>query len=165
MTPNWENWPHPPPAAGEGFVMDAVLTPHRSLSQRGFARLLGGFALLNMAISIGFIVSGAYPVVVFLALDVLLLWLAFRMNYKAGLEEERIQVARQYLHVSRRDPRGRFAHWVVSPLWAKVTTDEASVRISSAGKTLLVGGFLSPEEREEFSRALTAAISAAKQPG
>lgn len=165
MTPNWENLPHPPPAAQEGFVMDAVLTPHRSLSQRGFARLLGAFALLNMAVSVGFVLSGAYPVVVFMILDVFLLWLAFRMNYKAGLEEERVKVARQYLYVARRDPRGKSAHWVVSPLWAKVTTDEASVRISSAGKTLLVGGFLSPEEREEFSRALTTALTAAKQPG
>lgn len=164
MTPNWESWPHPPPAASEGLVMDAVLTPHRSLSRRGFARLLGGFALLNMAVSIGFAFSGAYPVVIFMALDVALLWVAFRMNYKAGLEEERVQVARPYLYIARRDPKGRAAHWVVSPLWASVSTDETCVRISSAGKTVVVGGFLSPEERQDFSRALTAALSTAKQP-
>lgn len=163
MTPNWESWPHAPPAASEGLVMDAVLTPHRSLSRRGFARLLGGFALLNMAVSIGFALSGAYPVVVFMVLDVALLWMAFRINYKTGLEEERVQVARSYLYVARRDPKGRAAHWVVSPFWASVSTDETSVRISSAGKTVLIGGFLSPEEREDFSRALTVALSTAKQ--
>jgi uncharacterized membrane protein len=144
--------------------MDAVLTPHRSLSQRGFARLLGGFALLNMMISLIFVSQGAYPVAAFLILDVILLWLAFRMNYKAGQEEERVRVAPLYLHVFRRDPKGRAAHWVVSPLWARVSADRAAVRISSAGKTVLVGQFLSPDERVAFSKALSEALSAAKAP-
>jgi len=164
MTPHWELHKSAPPHSAQGYVMDAVLTPHRSLSQRGFARLLGGFALLNMLISIMFIIQGAYPVVVFLALDVGLLWLAFRMNYKAGQEEERVRVAPQYLHVFRRDPKGRAAHWVVSPLWAQVSADAAAVRISSAGKTVLVGQFLSPEEREQFSKALGEALTKAKAP-
>ncbi len=144
--------------------MDAVLTPHRSLSQRGFARLLGGFALLNMGVSVMFVLQGAYPVAAFLALDVFVLWLAFRLNYKAGQEEERVRVARRYLHIFRRDPKGRAAHWVVSPTWAQVTTDATAVRISSAGKTVIVGRFLSPHEREDFSQALSRALAQAKAP-
>lgn len=144
--------------------MDAVLTPNRSLTQRGFARLLAGFALLNMTISTVFIAQGAFPVAVFLALDVALLWTAFRMNYKAGQEEERVRVGSAFVHVFRRDPKGRAVHWVVSPLWAQVATSATAVRISSAGKTMLVGAFLSPEEREAFSKALGKALAEAKAP-
>jgi uncharacterized membrane protein len=145
--------------------MDAVLTPNRSLSRKGLARLLGGFALLNMALSLAFIAQGAYPVVGFLALDVGLLWFALRMNARAGREEERVRVSPEYLHVYRRDPKGRAAHWVVSPLWAQVSNDETAVRIRSAGKTVLVGQFLSPEEREAFCTALGRALQQARTSG
>jgi uncharacterized membrane protein len=83
MTPHWEHTATPPSSAGRVF-MDATLTPHRSLSQKSFARLIGLFALLNLLISAVFLAKGAFPVVIFLALDVGLLWMAFRMNYRAG---------------------------------------------------------------------------------
>lgn len=142
--------------------MDAVLTPHRSLSRRAFVYVLCGFAAIDAAIVTMFMLQGAWPVAFFLVLDVVLLWVAFRINYRDGRTEERVAVGAERLIVSRKSAEGAFSHWTVSPAWARARTDARSVRIASAGKALRVGTFLSPPERADFSRALNAALSRAK---
>lgn len=164
MSPHWERHPHPPQDLKPVF-MDAVLTPNRSLTRKGFARLLAAFAGLNACVSAIFVAQGAYPVAAFLALDVALLWLAFDMNYRAGRAQERVRVGAGVLHVVRRSPKGAAEHWVVSPLWAQVSADETSVRIASAGRDVPVGAFLSPHERESFREALATALSRARREG
>ncbi|MFZ4120204.1 MAG: DUF2244 domain-containing protein [Caulobacterales bacterium] len=145
--------------------MDATLTPHRSLSQKSFARLIGLFALLNLLISAVFLAKGAFPVVIFLALDVGLLWMAFRMNYRAGRLEERVRVAPGYVHVARRPVKGRSSHWVVNPLWVLVRADDDAVRLRASGGDLAVGAFLSRDERAAFTEALQLALAKAKRGG
>jgi uncharacterized membrane protein len=164
MTPNWERIVEPPPRAGPLFF-DAVLTPHRSLSRKAFVYVLVGFAAIDAAITTVFLLQGAYPVAAFLVLDVLLLWLAFEINYRAARESERVEVAADRLVVSRRSARGRAAHWMVSPLWAQVSADAGAVGIASAGRIVRVGRFLSPPERGDFARALEAALVRARREG
>lgn len=142
--------------------MQAVLTPHRSLSRKAFTSLLLGFAAIDLAIVSFFLLQRAWPVAFFLLLDIALLWLAFRINYRDGRAEERVEVAHDRLLVSRRKPSGRAAHWMVSPLWARVRADARSVRIASAGRAVRVGSFLSPPERGEFAKALDAALYKAR---
>ncbi|MBI1186456.1 MAG: DUF2244 domain-containing protein [Alphaproteobacteria bacterium] len=161
MTPHWERT-ETPPAHGGPFYMRATLTPHRSLSRRAFTIVLVGFAVIDAAV-IGFFLSrGAWPVAIFLALDVAALWLAFHINYRDARAEERVEVATDRLLVSRFDRRGRNAHWMVSPLWVRVAADARAVRIASAGRTLRVGAFLTPEERGAFAAALNAALAKAR---
>ena len=165
MTPHWSQLDAPPPDRAGPVFMDAVLTPNRSLSRVAFSRLLAGVALLNALVSLMFILRGAYPVAAFLALDVALLWWAFRVNYHAGRAEERVRVGAEAVLVTRRTPEGRQTHWTVSPLWANVSSEERAVEIWSAGKSISVGAFLSPGEREAFSVALRQALARAKGSG
>ena len=161
MTPHWERIAEPPPKAGPLFF-DAVLTPHRSLSRKAFVYVLCGFAAVDAAITTVFLLQGAYPVAAFLVLDVFLLWLAFEVNYRSGRARERVEVGADRLVVSRHSGRGREAHWIVSPLWARVSADARSVGIASAGRIVRVGAFLSPPERGDFAKALNEALSRAK---
>lgn len=142
--------------------MDAVLTPHRSLSELGFQRFIWVFAAMNLAVATYFWVQGAWPVMGFLGLDVFAVWLAFRLNFRAARVEECVKVSGEHLHVARRSARGA-SHWAVSPLWAKVTAEGIGVRISAGGASMNVGAFLSPDERADFARALNDALSRARR--
>jgi uncharacterized membrane protein len=162
MSPRWEQLEQAPPEAEAALLMDAVLTPNRSLSRRAFVRLIGGFALINAGIAAIFVAQGAYPVAGFLALDVALLGLAFWLNYREGRAHERVRVAADRLLVTRQPSRGRAAHFVVNPVWARVHAEPAAVRIVAGGRDVSVGAFLSPPERESFAKALEAAIRRAR---
>lgn len=143
--------------------MDAVLRPNRALSRRAFQALILAFVGLNLAVATIFVLQGAYPVLVFLALDVALVWWAFRVNYRDGRLTERVQVAADRIHIAREPARGAADHWIVSPHWARVRSEPDAVAIAAGGRSVAVGAFLSPPERDAFAEALAAAIAAARQ--
>lgn len=145
------------------FYMDAVLTPHRSLSLKAYRWMLVAVVAVNLIVALYFITHGAYPVAGFLGLDVLAIWLAFRINYRAARTEERVQVSREEVRVSRRDPKGATRHWSVKALWARVRPDSAGVVIDAGRSRLRVASFLSPAERADFAKALDTALWRAKR--
>lgn len=164
MGPRWERVDAPPDEEGPLF-MDAELAPHRSLSMPAFRLLLLVVILINVVVGAVFIAQGAFPVAGFLGLDVLALWWAFRVNYRAAASREFVRVGRERIQVSRVDPKGRAKHWTVSPLWARVAQDQAGVTIRSGGGWLRIGAFLPPDERAGFARALENAVWRAKRGG
>lgn len=143
--------------------MDAILRPNRSLSPRAFKLMLTIVVALNVAAASVFIAQGAYPVAGFLGLDVAAIWLAFRLNYRAAAQEERLQLSKDCLYLERRGVNGASRHFTLNPIWAQVDQDEAGVIIRSGKAMLRVASFLSPEERGEFAAALRAALFRAKR--
>lgn len=163
MIPRWERTAAAPPLEDGALFMDAVLRPHRSLSLSAFRLMLVAVIAINAVVALVFIAQGAFPVAGFLGLDVLALWIAFRVNYRAGRAEERVRVAASQVHFERRDPKGASAHWVLNPVWARVAHDDRGVLIRSGGGTLRIAAFLPPDERAEFAQALSAALWRAKR--
>ena len=68
----------------EPTIFSAVITPHRSLGGPGFWLLMAAVAGLSFVAGIVFLLLGAWPVFGFLGLDVLLVFWAFRANYRAA---------------------------------------------------------------------------------
>ena len=66
----------------------ATLLPHRSLSRKGFITLMLVFGGINSVLSVAFALRGARPVAGFCGLAVGLLYLAFRLNYRAARMSE-----------------------------------------------------------------------------
>ena len=163
MTSQWERAAAPPALEGAPLYMDAVLRPHRSLSPAAFKLMLIVVIAINLLVAAVFVSQGAYPVAGFLGLDVLALWLAFRLNYRAARAEERIRVAAARLHLERRAPDGSARHWVLNPIWAQVSEDNRGVAIRSGKGAMRVASFLSPAERGAFARALREALFRAKR--
>jgi len=162
MTPNWERAPGPPELDGE-LLMDAVLRPHRSLSLSAFKLMLIVVIVANAALALVFALQGALPVAGFLGLDVLALYLAFRMNYRAAQRVERVCVARQQIYVSATDADGATAHWVLNPVWARVARDGNGVLVRAGPGQMRIGAFLSPKECDAFALALSNALWRAKR--
>lgn len=153
------------PATGVPAPFDVVLYPNRSLGPLGFYALMGGIVLVSVAVGAGFMLAGAWPVSGFLGLDVLLVYAAFRWNYRAGRCADLIRLDRNELCVRQVRPDGRTRESRFDPHWVRVTMDDpprhdSQLVLSSHGRALAIGAFLTVEERAEVAKALRAALFA-----
>ena len=153
------------PARMSPAPFDAVLYPNRSLGPFGFHLLMAAIVLVSGGIGAAFVIVGAWPVTGFLGLDVLLVYLAFRWNYRQGRRAEFIHLRGDELEVRRVEPNGQRREWRFDAHWVRVTLDDADrqLHLSSHGRGLVVGSFLSPQERVEVARALRVALAAHRQ--
>lgn len=81
------------------LTFDAVLTAHRSLSRHGFLRLMALLGGVCGALGFAALLMGAWPVAGFLGLDVVLVWAAFRLSYRARRLAERLELSEDSLTV------------------------------------------------------------------
>ena len=140
-------------------LLDTVLRPHRSLGPAGFRLLMGAVAAFCLTIGIVFASLGAWPVFAFLGLDVLLVFLAFRWSYRSARERERIRLDTEALEIVRTGADGRACSWRFQPHWLRIDFDESGdpsdqLRLSSHGRSLVIGAFLAPEERAKCAELL-----------
>ncbi|MBM3570526.1 MAG: DUF2244 domain-containing protein [Alphaproteobacteria bacterium] len=153
------------PATGDPkSLFDAVLTPHRSLGHTGFMILILGFAAVSLAAGIGFLSIGAWPVLGFFGLDVLLLYIAFKVSYARARQIEAVRLTREHLYISKIDAKGRIAHYRLQPYWLKLDLERdgdsvGSLRLFSHGRYVTLGNQLSPAERADFAAALGEALA------
>jgi uncharacterized membrane protein len=145
------------------ILFDAVLVPHRSLSPRGFLILMAVICLFAFAAGFGFFLAGAWPIVGFLGLDVLLIYIAFRTNYRHARMSETLTLSKSALVVERTDHWGQSESWRFQPYWLQVLIDDpprgnGKLTLRSHGKQLTIGSFLTPEERLEVAQELRAAL-------
>lgn len=150
-------------------LLNAVLYPQRSLGRGGFLVLMGALGGVSLVLGTMCLIVGAWPVFGFYGLDVALVWFAFRQNYRAARIYERIRVTPSELTVEQgaagRPPRiERF-----QPAWARVILerlpdDSNRLMLTSHGRSLAIGSFLSPDERAAFADALAEALGRARQP-
>jgi uncharacterized membrane protein len=157
----------PEAAEVEPPLFSATISPHRSLSRRGFNILMAVVGVASFALGVGFLSMGAWPVFGFFGLDAALIYWAFRRNYFDARAYEQINLSRDRLHVKRVTAHGRAREFEFNPYWTRLIVDRrswgiAALALSSSGKRLAIGGFLSPNERGRFADALSAALAAAR---
>jgi uncharacterized membrane protein len=145
------------------------LSPHRSLSPQGFAIVMGILGLASFVLGIAFLLMGAWPVFGFLGLDVLLVWLAFRANFRAARAFEEILVTPVRLVWRRVSARGEAREDTMNPRWVRLETtcDELSgvtrVALTERRITRVIGSFLPPVYKEKLAKNLAHALATAKR--
>jgi uncharacterized membrane protein len=147
----------------------ALLTPHRSLSQTGFVILMSAVCLVSFGTGLLFYLIGAWPVIGFMGLDVLLIYVAFKLNYRAGRLYEMVDLQEDTLTVTRVQPSGKEQSWRFNPYWVQLKLEprigrSSELSLVSHGARVSFASFLSDHEREDFAEALAKALSAAKVP-
>jgi len=153
----------------EPTIFSAVITPHRSLPHFGFLVLMIAFGAISFITGVMFMMTGAWPVFGFFGLDVLLLYWAFRLNYRAAQAYEEVEVTCSRLTVRKVNHRGRAREWVLNPLWVrlvKVAHEDFGIEkllLVSRGRQLAIANFLGPDEKESFARELNNALSEARR--
>ena len=154
---------------GEPPIFSAVITPNRSLDKFGFFVLMALMSFVSFVAGIVFLIAGAWPVMGFFGLDVLLLYWAFRLNYAAAAAYEEVTVTPAELRLRKVSHRGEVREWSLNPLWTQLDREHHEefgllrLFLVSRGRRLAVASFLSPEEKESFAAALAAALGEAKR--
>ena len=150
-------------------LFSARLTPHRSLNRTGFLVLMVFVAAVSFAAGVAFLLMGAWPVFGFFGLDLLVIWWAFRINFRTGMASEEIRMTPSELRVRRTSHRGHVVEWVLNPLWVRLdqkTHAEFGIErlyLVSKGRRVSIGSFLGADEKASFAKALFAALQAAKR--
>lgn len=142
----------------------AVLHPHRSLSPRGFLILMAAVGGVSFITGLVFLIMGAWPVMGFFGLDVALVYVAFKLNYRSGQAHEIVELTRDLLSVTRVTPAGASQRFEFNPYWARVRLSQApdgrtDLKITSHGKDFSFGRLLNDDERREFAGVLQQALS------
>jgi uncharacterized membrane protein len=153
----------------EPTIISAVITPHRSLPRTGFLLLMAAFGAVSFIAGMVFLIAGAWPVFGLFGLDVLLLYWAFRLNYRHAGAYEEVKVTSSALIVRKVSHRGRAREWVLNPLWVKLDKvahedfDIERLFLVARGQPLAIASFLGPHEKASFARQLGNALSEARR--
>ena len=101
-----------------------MLTPHRSLSPAGFLIFMAVLGGISFVTGMVFLLAGAWPVFGFFGLDVLLVYWAFRLNYRSAQAYEQVTVTPSELTVRKVSHRGGVREWTLNPVWVRLHRDE-----------------------------------------
>lgn len=162
-----EDQPQLQPDRQAATIFNAILTPHRSLSRFGFLVLMSLVSFVSFSVGFFFLMLGAWPVMGFFGLDVLLIYLAFKLNYRDGLAYEKVELSPQILRLTQVDPAGGQRSFDFNPYWVRVGLREEHdgrtiMWLASHGREMVFGHFLSDDERREFVEALGTALTTAR---
>lgn len=155
--------------APEPTLFSALLTPHRSLSRTGLLVLMAFLSVISFVAGLVFLLRGAWPVFVFFGLDVLAVYLAFKINFRRARAYEEISMTPSELKVRRVSHRGHAVEWVLNPVWVRldqIVHQEFGIErlyLVSRGRRVSIGSFLGAEEKASFAKALTSALQTAKR--
>lgn len=145
----------------------AILHPHRSLSHGGFMILLGFIGFVSFATGVAFYMMGAWPVLGFYGLDVLAIYVAFKINYRSGKAYELVELSPDVLKITQVHHSGRSRSFDFNPYWVKVLLNEwpdgsADLKLASHGNEFEFARFLNTDEKKDFADALRNALMLAR---
>ena len=88
----------------------------------------------------------------------------FLRNYRDARYHERIAIERDMLVIEARHPRRPLKRWEFRPYWTNVRTRttrhvENQLLLSSSGRVVAIGAFLTPEERASLAVEIEHAIA------
>ena len=147
--------------------LDTLISPERSLPMTGFKVLLGALIAINLIIGGVFLAMGAWPAPIFLGLDVLGVWIAFRVSYRRAATRERVRITADRVEVVRELGDKTREVWTSPTAFTRVDLDRsgrhgAEVRLALSNKRLRIGQALGPSQREDLAAAIEAAIASAR---
>ena len=153
-----ETRPKTPP-----LLLDLKLRPHRSLKRAHFEKLCLFLVIICGLASIRFWIVGAWPVILFLVIDVFAIWLAFTINYRRGQVFETVQLSDTDLIIAHSDAHSNISTWRFEPYWVKVAltphgADNNILLISLHDKVVSIGAFLLPNDRRNIALEIESAI-------
>ena len=153
----------------ESPLFSATITPHRSLGRKGFIAVMCAVGGISFIAGMVFLIAGAWPVMGFFGLDVLLIYWAFRANYRAAAAYETVTVTASEIVVRQISHRGRKAELSFNPLWVKLERESdpefgaGTLYLVSRGRKFAIAAFLSPKEKDAFAGALLDALHEARR--
>ena len=153
------------PDSSTRALFGAVLKPRRSLSRCGFRVMMAGVFAFGLIVGTSFLIRGVWPVLPYFGLEIVLLYYAFRINYRSARAFEAVQLTPEALIVERVKPSGRTDRFRFQPPhWLRVTIEhrrggDNCLRLSSHGRSITLGACLTPRDRLAFAADLRTALA------
>jgi uncharacterized membrane protein len=159
-----------PPDSGpsEKAVFSARIHPQRSLTPRGVSFVLISVAVVSFAVSLPFVILGAWPIAGFFGLDVLLLWWAFRIQANEANAYEEIVVTRPAMMIRDVSAKGRVREAQFNPYWVRLKRDAHAewgverLSLQEGRRSLEIARYLGRGEKADFARALEHGLDEAR---
>lgn len=136
---------------GSGFRV--VLKRNCSISPGGLLFVFALLAALSVGIATAFAVLGAWLILPFAGLEVLLLGAAFRLTARHATDYERIECARERVTIDVREAE-RLRRYELDARHARVRLEGGRVLLGARGSPLEIGRHLAQEARAGFASEL-----------
>lgn len=146
----------------------AFLTPHRALDLVAIKKVIAFFAALAAIPGLIFFAMGAWPIVGFLGLDVLVLYWALTASLKSADAFEEITLWRDELDVRSVSEKGAETLVRFNPFFVRFAAIRdrenrvTALKLSTRERDIEIGRFLTPEDKASFATDFSAALHKAK---
>tara|TARA_B100000989_G_scaffold101296_1_gene74007 strand:+ start:63 stop:491 length:429 start_codon:yes stop_codon:yes gene_type:complete len=132
------------------------------MSYAHFENLMWWVGGISLFIGSIFFLQGAWPVVGFMGLDVLLIYWAFKSYFRHAKAYEHVQLDNDYLHLEHVDAKGRAQHWQLEPGMMRVLREgegrKAPLRLYAQGSTVELGRYIADDEKNYICTQLKEAL-------
>lgn len=142
----------------------AKLTPHRSMGRKGVRAVIVLVAVLATIPGIVFFSLGAWPIVGFMGLDVLLIWWALSATQRDGKRYEQVTLWPDQLELKQVDGAGKETLTRFNPYFVKLVIDRdfnertTALHLRTRDRDVVLGAFLNPDEKSSFAKAFGTAL-------
>jgi len=145
------------------LYLDALIQPNRSLSRRGMWVVLGILALFNLLVAIFLLIIHAYPVPIFLGVDLAGVAIAFNVYRSHANRSERVRVDADKITVNYEPSRHAHAPWRSPTAFTRIRFaahdgGASPIVLQSSGRWIAIGEALGAEERARLAERLARAI-------
>jgi len=146
----------------------ATLTPHRSLTATGKRVVLGLVVALALGPSPIFYLAGAWPVVVFMGLDVLAIIVALAISIRSGKACEVLTLWPAQLELKKIDAKGAEDLLTFEPRTVRFVIDRdynervTGLWLRDEPRRVPLGAFLSADEKLSLSKVFGTALRKAR---
>lgn len=146
----------------------ATLTPHRSLTRRGYRYVIALVCVMATIPGIVFFSLGAWPIIGFLGLDVLAIGWALAASMQSGKQFEEITLWPDELEVKQVSSAGKAEISRFNPFFVKLVIDRdfneriTGLHLRGRDADLVIGAFLNPDDKTSFARVFGTALKKAR---
>lgn len=161
--------PDDPISRLEAPLFEATLHPHRSLTRNGLAWVMGFVGLVGLAVSIPFLLLGAWPIAGFMGLDVALIYFAFRYHNATARAYEQIVLSQIDLLFRSVSWRGIVREVRFNPLWTRLEKEEhpefgiERLALVQGRSRVEIASMLGREERAAFAADFQRALAESRR--
>ncbi len=146
------------------YYLDIKIYPNQSLTPKGLLLLMFLITIPASFIGITFFILGAWPVLGFMGLEVLLIYIAFKVLFYKNKFYEHIILDKEKLSIFFKKQNNTITKIELEPTWLQVQIEniyesEDMLTISSHGKKIILANFLIPEERVKLAKKIRYGLS------
>ena len=146
----------------EATKFEILLKPNSSLTGATRVLFLGSIFFICIVIGIGFFLAGGIMILPFAGLEIVLVYLAFKVSFNWSNQKQVIILSKEHVEV-RVDGLKEFFTWKEFRSFAtfnisKDQSMEDKISFRSKGKEIYVGNFLNKEDKEKLKEEVSLII-------